>query len=305
MKILAARKRDFLYWAMEREAIRLRRETGEKPPWTRDRILNTYRFCNVRRRDDRVSRWIEERVINGAHASGNGNGSTLWIELALARYVNWPDSINMLMEQHLWPDRPHPDWTAIGAALDHRVQAGYQTWTGAYMVRAESNPEASWYNWGKGRYVAEIVVGALWEERRLIEPNLRFTVQRAHETLAGYYGWGSFMAGQVVADLTYTPYLAKAPDLYTWAPLGPGSARGINRLTGRELRAPLKQADALPIMLELREELIARHAPFADLTLHDVQNICCEVSKWWRVKFGEGRPRSLYRPLIIGGKNER
>jgi hypothetical protein len=300
MKILAARRRDFLHWATERERVRLQRAAGKPAPWTKDQIIGRFRFCNVRRRHDRVSQWIDERIIKGRE------DSSLWVELALARCINYPDTINMLMEQGLWPDRRTPMiptyWRGIGDALNKRMQSGQQTWTGAYIVRAESNSKVDWFEWGKGRYVAQIVVGRLWNDRAKIEPNLRFTVQRAHETLKDHYGWGSFMAGQVVADLTYSPYLDKAPDLYTFAPLGPGSARGINRLCGRELTAPLKQAEAILIMQEMREALITADRSFSDLSLHDVQNIFCEVDKYLRVKFGEGRPRSLYRPMIIGGE---
>ena len=291
-KLSKARLNDFLHWVEVREAVRKKKEAGEAPPWTRDRIIAGYRFCNVRRKDDKVSRWIIERIIH-RYESHPG----LWAMLALARYVNWTPSLEMLMEMGLWPETTTPDWTRIGAALDHRVEEGHQTWTGAYMIRAESNPEADWYEWGKGRYVAEVVIGGLFKKRKILEPNLKFTVQRAHETIREHgYGWGSFMAGQVVADLTYTSWLRNAPDLYTWAPLGPGSIRGLNRLHGRELKASWSQEDANGVMVFLREVIIQNLGPeFDDLTLHDVQNCLCEVDKYLRVKMGEGRPRSLYR----------
>ena len=40
-------------WALEREAIRLRKEAGRPLPWTDDPILATGRFCNVYREYDR------------------------------------------------------------------------------------------------------------------------------------------------------------------------------------------------------------------------------------------------------------
>lgn len=39
----------------EREAIRLRKESGVPWPWTANALLRDYRRCNVRRREDRVS----------------------------------------------------------------------------------------------------------------------------------------------------------------------------------------------------------------------------------------------------------
>jgi hypothetical protein len=302
VKISDAKRRAFLHWVSERDSIQRKKESGEPAPWTKDRILRAYRFCNVRRKDDRVSRWIIEHLIN---ARGNDR-ETLWIELALARYINWPPTINALMEAGLWIDgdarlwkrNPEEVFEAIGGFLDRRVMEGHQTWTGAYMVRAESNPDAPWYSWGKGRYVANIVIGQLWAARDAVEPFLYVSVKNAHEVLMeNGYGWGSFMAGQVVADLTYTPMLRNAPDLYTWAPLGPGSRRGLNRLTGRGLTESWKIEDAVRMMVRLREDIIEHLGrSFNDLTLHDVQNCLCEVDKYLRVKNGEGRPRSLYRP---------
>jgi hypothetical protein len=35
---------------------------------------------------------------------------------------------------------------------------------------------------------------------------------------------------------------------------------------------------------------------FADLTLMDIQNCLCEFDKYERVRLGEGRPRSYYKP---------
>jgi hypothetical protein len=73
------------YWIEEREAIRLKREAGESKPWTQDPILLGYRFCNVRRMDDRVSRWLLENWYQPYldHPS-------MLVNVALARFINNP-----------------------------------------------------------------------------------------------------------------------------------------------------------------------------------------------------------------------
>lgn len=291
MKLKAAGVRSFLYWVNERETVRLKRVAGQPAPWTRDPIISKYRFCNVRREHDRVSQWIVQRVLRPYADHPN-----LWIMVALSRYINWPDTINALMEMGLWPTQKTPRWEAIGSYLDQRVVAGEQTWTGAYMIRAESNPDAEWYSWGKGRYVAEVVVKGLWDDRARVYPLLTDTVEGAWNAIQGHYGFGSFMAGQVVADYTYTNMLNSASDLYIWAPLGPGSRRGLNRLTGRDLTQTIDQAVAVGLMRELRHAILDKLGDeYASMTLHDVQNCLCEVDKFLRVKNGEGRPRSIYR----------
>ena len=41
---------------------------------------------------------------------------------------------------------------------------------------------------------------------------------------------------------------------------------------------------------------IKRELGIVDLTLHDVQNIMCEFSKYCRVVLGEGKPKTVYTP---------
>ena len=43
---------------IERENIRLRKEAGDPRPWTTDPILAAKSFCNVRREDDRGTKWL-------------------------------------------------------------------------------------------------------------------------------------------------------------------------------------------------------------------------------------------------------
>jgi predicted ATPase len=52
----------FFAFCREREAVRMRRESGAPPPWTEDAILQRGRFLNVFREDDRGSRAIRRFV---------------------------------------------------------------------------------------------------------------------------------------------------------------------------------------------------------------------------------------------------
>ena len=81
-------KNQFVQFIRVREAIRLRRAAGAPPPWTDNQILREWSFCNVRREEDRVTRWIAERWRN-PHA----DDPDLWFAMAVARFVNWPDAL--------------------------------------------------------------------------------------------------------------------------------------------------------------------------------------------------------------------
>ncbi len=330
-------------WMAEREAIRLRKGVlertqrinqqggglmvrstaedeawGEKPAmqhpsWTLDRltddpILQQYRFCNVRREDDRVTRWIHEhiRVPFAEHEH-------LWFMLAVARTINWPPTLADLIHNHedgataaARPSDAGFEPRHMTSVLQARKDAGMKVYTGAYMIRAESDPRQPWYGWSKQRYIAEEVLGRLWQMRGNWEAMLRAgpTMQDVWTYFQDpyYIGWGPFMAYQVVVDLRHTRYLRDAPDINTWAALGPGSRRGLNRLGGWAVDAPLSQAHGLEQMLEVRAETLAAEAAghlapwLTTPELSDIQNCLCEYDNYSRVKNGEGRPRALYVP---------
>jgi hypothetical protein len=77
------------YWVREREEIRKRKEMGLDPSsWTVDPILSTYRFCNVRREDDRGTVWIRKHIREPF--AGHPH---LWFMLCIARQINWPETL--------------------------------------------------------------------------------------------------------------------------------------------------------------------------------------------------------------------
>ena len=275
--------------------------------WTLDRltddpILRAYRFCNVFREHDRVTQWIREHIREPFASSPN-----LWWMIAAGRFINWPDTLGYLIDHTdsacTWPSHPKFRLEYMTSALEQWKRSGNKVETGAYMIRAESDPNKEWYSWTKQRYVAEVVLGHPWRDRDQV---VRFldtepTLQAAWEWLSskerGWTGWGPFMVGQVVADLRHTRYLSGAADVGRWAPLGPGSTRGLNRLAGRPLTQSIRQEQGLGEMLQIQElvnSLTEGYVPYIEL--HDIQNCLCETDKYLRVQSGEGRPRAQYVP---------
>ena len=53
-----------LYFVWEREAMRIAKENRFNGALTFDPILSKYKFTNIRRKDDRVSKWIIKNVID-------------------------------------------------------------------------------------------------------------------------------------------------------------------------------------------------------------------------------------------------
>src|ERR1044072_865418 len=86
-----------IFWARERENIRKKKAAGLPPPWTENPILQTYRFCNVRRRDDRVSQWLIGNVLNFCEDFDDKMVFIKWS--ALCRWVNWPPTLGAILTE--------------------------------------------------------------------------------------------------------------------------------------------------------------------------------------------------------------
>lgn len=284
----------FVDFVFEREQIRLRRVLGSKLPWTDDPILRLYRFTNVRRRDDRVSCWLQGAVYQTSGFLERKDTLAAIQFAALCRWINWPPTIAAVVEAGLWP-ADVLDLRRIGQLIDRRVAAGDKAWTGAYTIRAQPGGGKL----GKGRFVAEQVVG---RSLRRAWPELQFMLQTGMRrpvwrVLVDCMHWGSFMAGQVVDDLTWTPLLRDPRDDRTWAPQGPGSLRGLNRVLGLPLLTQHAELQWCTHLQDLRARVVDRlGSEYGDLTLHDLQNCLCEFYKYEKVRLGQGRPRSMYRP---------
>lgn len=276
---------------------------------THDPVLRQYRFCNVFRELDRVTVWIRENIREPF-----ADHEHLWFMLAIARFINWPPTLSDLIAstRAAWPDKDGFRPEFLTDALEARRALGKKVETGAFMIRAESDPKKEWYSWSKQRYVSEIALGRLWAHRhnvrgylepssnRAASPSLRDVWEYLRSPGLSLVGWGPFMAHQVVVDLRHTRYLRNAPDVGRWAAIGPGSARGLNRLLGRPLKQSVPQDRALEEMLELSKVihssgLLAPYVP-QPIELSDIQNALCETDKWLRARNGEGRPRSKYVP---------
>jgi hypothetical protein len=267
----------------ERHAIYRRRTAGKPKPWTTNPILQQYRFCNVFRELDTETKWIAKnwRVPHQ-------DDPDLWFALVVARLVNWHGSLAQIGYPVPWrPDR-------FVEVLEARRKRGEKVFTGAYMIHADQH-----FPGPKAAYLAQMVLTPMWEDRESLQRIVHGTLAEAHRTLMKYRDMGSFMAGQVIADLKYVPPLPHAPDWWTWAASGPGSRRGLNRVLGRPKDAPWTEAEWLRSLQRLHAAIrpLIAEAKMPSIHAQDIQNCLCEWDKFERVRLGEGKPRSKYPGL--------
>lgn len=267
-----------LYWIKERYEIFLKKEAGVAAPWSTDPVFQTTYFCNVHRENDRVTRWIRNFYSpEVAHPMFEYN-------IILARLLNRPTSLAALGYQ-----REHAP-AGVVATLEGLVARGDVIWGSAYIITTHGQ------RMGKLAYLAQVLSDAHRRLESLRSATRGRSCIQAYTALRGVPGLGSFLAGQVVADLKNTPHhpLAEAHDFKEFVVPGPGSLRGASWFHyGQPDRVtPARFPEAFAAIRHYVDE----HWPETVPPVHnqDLQNCLCEYDKYVRVKTGSGRSKRGY-----------
>jgi hypothetical protein len=276
---------DFTKFVQAREDVRLRKEAGQPWPWSSDPILQQYRFCNIQREADYVTDWLRVHW-----REPHKDDPHLWFAMSVARFINQPSTLERLG----WPVPFSPDH--MRAVMSEPNSNGESLFRAAYMVRSE----ASFAGQPKIEYLILRQFLPYWLRRDEMAPHKGELLTAYHARLtdkkSGLYGMGSFMAGQLIADLKFAPPLNAAADWDSFAVPGPGSMRGLNFIMGREMNAPWTDAAAWREAFDRLRPLAAeRLAPGIVLSASDTQNALCEWHKYRKAQLGLGRPKQRYR----------
>jgi hypothetical protein len=264
-----------LYWIQEREKIREQKDSGVPRPWTKDPILASYRFCNVRRQDDKVTRWLADNWYP------HWDTPNFVANMTIARLINESPTLEFMSQfTEFWAD-----W--FPRVLTNRLKSwrdqGNRVFNPAYIVTT----------CGKKMDKLDYVIRVASDVRKLPRP-------APDESLASYFGLlttvdglgAGFLAAQIVADLKHTPLLSTAPDWHVWCAPGPGSMRGFNRLCGLAPDARKWNADEFRRHIKELQFAILSGANVS-IDSQDVQNCLCEFDKYMRARDG-GRPKQNY-----------
>ncbi len=270
----------FVKFITARERHRVARETG-KPVVKPDPIISQYRFCNVRRNDDAVTKWVHRKILEPWKQEPN-----LWFALVVARLFNNPETLASILPWIL-PFKPEK----MRDMLQRRAKIGEKNFNAAYIVSTAGA------KMDKVDYVIDRILVPAWADRKRISSAVEFftELERVHEIFMGLNGLASFMAAQVVADLKYADP-AQWHDFATFCASGPGSKKGINVVLGRAMDAPIGEAEFRSTLAVLRDKTNSLLPAMTDITAQDLQNCLCEYSKYSKVVLGLGKPKQLYRP---------
>lgn len=256
-----------VYWMVERELMRMRKEAGGPPPYSRDPNMAYVRYTNVHREDDKVTRWLD---ANG----WRHNVPELPQRLTLARMVNYIPTLEELSVHGADPLE----------VLRERADRGEKVWSSAYTITTCGKQMA------KEEYVVRHVYAGVAALGPL--PSTVATLKQAHIWLMQVDGLGSFLAAQIVADMKNTQghQLASASDWHSWSAPGPGSLKGLSAFWGKSI-TPSHYDTAIVQAWQLVRPLLPQD--LRKLSMQDFQNCLCEFSKYIRVLSG-GKARNRY-----------
>lgn len=282
------------FWSLILERLRIqeRREKGNPSPWTKDRILRDYHFCNIRRADDWGTRWYLKHVVPASNT-----GTDLIWRTMLYRMVNVPELFEKAASATGLPPAP------IGIS-DYRNPA-----MNAHYTRIINNDVGRLYS------PAYIIFGGIKDggtrnrqflssmeqlEREidviasdiLAAPTMDIAVKISQHAI----GVGGFIGYQVARDLV----LAKVVrwDENAWTAVGPGAMAGLFQLFG-DISARKALEYVRNVKASLESEFPGGPGAIPDtirtLSLCDVQHCLCEYAKYTKWRSFSGK-RRYYKP---------
>ena len=268
-----------LYWyfAYERQNIFLKKISGSNPPWTDDKILQEYKFCNSYRVNDRVSQYLLKNVIyNGKTYSKED----MIFRIVLFKLFNKETTWELLMKNFDDITLETFDFKKYSIVLENAISSGIKIYNDAYISCAN---KAFGYNRKHDNHLA--LLNKMFNVDKMQNKILNSkTMEEAFNIIKSYPLIGNFMAYQLITDINYSDAVNFEESEFTIA--GPGSIRGIDKcfidkgnMTYENLiRYMYIHQDEEFKRLNLDFKRIGNRK----LQLIDCQNIFCELDKYCR-----------------------
>lgn len=268
-----------LYWyfACERQNIFWKKINGDPAPWTHDKILQEYKFCNSYRVNDRVSQYLLKNVI---YNGNNYNYEDMLFRIILFKLFNKESTWELLSKNFgdiLLKDFNTKKYSIV---LENAISNGTKIYNDAYISCAN---KAFGYDRKHDNHLALLdkMFNIDKMQDKIIKCN---TMQDAFNIIKGYPLIGNFMAYQLVTDINYSSFVNWKENEFTVA--GPGSLRGIKKCFID--KGTMTNEDIIKYMYMHQDEEFKRlnlnfkRIGNRPLQLIDCQNIFCELDKYCR-----------------------
>ena len=269
-----------LYWyfAYERQNIFNKKKNGIKPPWTKDKILQEYKFCNSYRVNDRVSQYLLKNIIyNGKKYSKED----MIFRIVLFKIFNKESTWELLLNHYDDITLSSFNKDEYSKILEEAISNGIKIYNDAYISCAN---KAFGFDRKHDNHLA--LIYKMFFTDNLAEKIINSkSMEEAFNYIKSYPLIGNFMAYQLITDINYSESVNFREDEFTIA--GPGSIRGINKCTLDKEGSSYE--DVIRYMYNNQEKEFKRlNLNFKGignrkLQLIDCQNIFCELDKYLRV----------------------
>jgi hypothetical protein len=281
----------YFQFVNERHAVYIRRGRGDEWPWTKDRILQEYFFTNIYRELDTGTIYCRTKI-----REPYANHPELFFNIALYRTYNLIGTY----EEIGYVNNFDPDH--IKEILRSRKDSGNKVFTGSHMITGTG---------GGGRdkisMAVDLWLTPLWDNRHIIVPTKKDTLQSAFKRLIRCNGYGPFIGYEIITDLRHTRYLRHASDIMTWANPGNGAMRGVKRLYGifvhhldpefktKNINLPEEiYVDCMQMLLTMSPSYLEYWMP--SMEIRDIEHSLCEWDKYERIRLQEGKMRRKFTP---------
>lgn len=260
----------FWYWIREREAARIRKESGAPKPWSSDFVLNTFHFCNVRREDDRGTREIRAAVLKYLPGMDPLTISSLPSVYTMARMFNYAPSVEFLLSRTLVDGAT---MTEAFEDIQRHHESGAKIFHPAYVISTAGR------HMSKTKYIQQTVEAV---QALLVPTHSLYAAHAVLSTVNGLGGTG-FLAAQIIADLRNDRYLVQAAAEKDWCCPGPGSLKGMAIIHGASVTMASFGSHIEWLYDQMPQDIW-------DMEIHaqDLQNCLCEFSKY--VRYLENSP---------------
>ncbi|VVE01018.1 hypothetical protein PAQ31011_02142 [Pandoraea aquatica] len=274
------------YWrfAALRQDVFFSRIEKKPRPWSKDPILNEYKFTNAYRASDRVSQYLIRNVIY----SSERNLEDIFFRILLFKLFNKIETWKLLetaLGDINWSTYRYSDYDRI---LSGAMAAKATIYSAAYIMASGHHIFGVNRKHQGHLKLLELMLNDAVPQRISECRNMR----EAFELLRSYPLIGDFLAYQLVTDINYSELTSFSEMEFTIP--GPGARDGIRKCF--HSLGGLSEVDIIKIMADRQEyEFDRLGIEFKNLwgrrlQFIDIQNIFCEVDKYARVK----------HPLIAG-----
>lgn len=289
----------FWNFIAERQAIWHRRFVEASPqPWTKDLILQKNKFTNIYRELDPGTRYAMTQILEKEAPRPDRVFNIMMYRLmcSIPTYGGFGFHLLSEFEEHKFNNHL---WSIY--------DSGEPVFGNAYLISPYSSMGSDLKYENVSRLFGQIHQDFEGFFRRLDSAP---TMEKAFNVIHGMYGFGPFLAYQVLVDLLYPLQVEGGKGILPfshndWARLGPGAMRGFARLSSSQerlkglkwlRRSQREEFDRLGIRFPF---LLDDNGNRIELTLANLQNCLCEFHKYRSIQDGTGKAQRLFVPTQI------